>query len=465
MTKRVKVAIGVGVAVVLALVVYASIKSRDKNVVRVTTAKVVKAPLVATVSCNGRVRAKTKVDISSQVMGQIVTLAVVEGEHVKKGDLLLQIDKVQYDANAQATQAGLDALFAQREADKFTREQAERDLERTKKNFDAKIESEQNLQKAQLALDSARANERADERRIEQARANLLANKDSLKKTTIISPIDGVVTAKPVEQGENAIVGTMNNPGTVLLTVSDMSIVEGEMEVDETDIPHVKVGQKAKLTFDAYPDKKFDGVVTEIGGSPITKSALGTDSSAVNFKVKVQVKNPPANIRPGFSVSGKIETDRRAAALAIPDPGPRRRRPGVARAPEGQEADARSRRPPPPRRREEEGRRGGLRREEGRRPSSSGRSRPGSTPTCRPRSSRGSPTARRSSPGRSRRSALSRSVTASRSTTRRRVPTPRRNPEAEIACWSGSSCASPGRRSRRTSSARSSRSSASSSAS
>ena len=320
MTTRIKVAIGVAVALVLALVVYASIRSRDKNLVRVTTAKVAKAPLVATVSCNGRVRARIKVDISSQVMGQIVTLAVVEGDHVKKGDLLLQIDKVQYDAGAQATQAGLDALFAQREADKFTREQAERDLERTKKNFEAHIESEQNLQKAQLAVDSAKANVVADERRIEQARANLLANKDSLKKTTITSPIDGVVTAKPVEAGENAIVGTMNNAGTVLLTVSDMSIVEGEMEIDETDIPQVKVGQKAKLTFDAYPDKKFDGVVTEIGGSPITKSALGTDSSAVNFKVKVQVENPPSNIRPGFSVSGKIETDRRAAALAIPIP-------------------------------------------------------------------------------------------------------------------------------------------------
>jgi len=254
------------------------------------------------------------------VMGQIVTLAVVEGDKVKKGDLLLQIDKAQYDANAQATQAGLDALFAQREADRFAREQAERDLDRTKKNFKASIESEQNLQKAQLALDSAKANENADERRIEQARANLMANKDSLRKTTLVSPIDGVVTAKPVEQGENAIVGTMNNPGTVLLTVSDMSVVEGEMEVDETDVPHVKLGQKATLTFDAYPDKKFEGKVTEIGGSPITKSALGTDSSAVNFKVKVQVTNPPGNIRPGFSVSGKIETDRRESALAIPIP-------------------------------------------------------------------------------------------------------------------------------------------------
>ena len=320
MSTRIKAAIGIGVVAILAVVIWASIARKDKNTVRVTTAKVGKVPLVSTVSCNGRVRAKTKVDISSQVMGQIVTLAVVEGDHVKKGDLLLQIDKAQYDANAQATQAGLDALFAQREADRFAREQAERDLDRTRKNFKASIESEQNLQKAQLTLDSAKANENADERRIEQARANLMGNKDSLRKTTLTSPIDGVVTAKPVEQGENAIVGTMNNPGTVLLTVSDMSVVEGEMEVDETDVPHVKLGQKATLTFDAYPDKKFEGKVTEIGGSPITKSALGTDSSAVNFKVKVQVTNPPGNIRPGFSVSGKIETDRREAALAIPIP-------------------------------------------------------------------------------------------------------------------------------------------------
>ncbi|HQR45808.1 MAG TPA: efflux RND transporter periplasmic adaptor subunit [Thermoanaerobaculia bacterium] len=320
MSRTVKWAIGVGVVLVLVLVVVASVRAREKNVEKVTTAKAAKEELVSTVSCNGRIRARVKVDISSQVMGQIVTLAVREGDEVKKGDLLLQIDKVQYDANAQAQQAALDALFAQREADRFNREQAERDFERVKKNFEAKIDSEQNLQKARLALDSAIASEKADERRIEQARQTLLANRDSLRKTTLVSPIDGIVTARPVEQGENAIIGTMNNPGTVLLTVSDMSIVEAEMEVDETDIPHVKLGQKAKLSFDAYPEKKYDGTVTEIGGSPITKSALGTDSSAVNFKVKIHVLEPPKNIRPGFSVSGLIETDRRPDVLAIPIP-------------------------------------------------------------------------------------------------------------------------------------------------
>ena len=206
------------------------------------------------------------------------------------------------------------------------------------------------------------------------------------------------------------------------------------MEVDETDIPHVKVGQKAKLTFDAYPDKKFDGVVTEIGGSPITKSALGTDSSAVNFKVKVQVENPPVE-HPARLLGLREDRDRPARRRARdsrsrPSSSPTRRRSSARRA--------RSRRPSrrpstaaAEKKKDVEGvfvvKKDGDRRVPA-------RSRPGSTPTSRPRSSRGSRTARRSSRGPSRRSACSRSATASRSTTRRRVPTPRRSPEAETAC-------------------------------
>ncbi|HEX7580936.1 MAG TPA: efflux RND transporter periplasmic adaptor subunit [Thermoanaerobaculia bacterium] len=312
--------IGGGGALVVVLVVVFSIASRNKDVVTVTTTKVVKTDLLGTVNGNGRIQAQKKVDISSQVMGQIVNLAVREGDPVKKGDFLLQIDKVQYDANTRAGQAALDALFAQREADRATKIQADRDWERERKNFEAKISSEQVTQKAQLAFDSAVAGLNATERRIDQARAQLAGNHDSLNKTTLTSPISGVVTARPVEAGENAIIGTMNNPGTVLLTVSDMSVVDAEMEVDETDIPRVKLGQKAKLTLDAFPGKKFTGVVREIGGSPITKSALGTDATAVNFKVKVQLDEPPPGIRPGFSVSGEIETDRRPGTLAIPIP-------------------------------------------------------------------------------------------------------------------------------------------------
>jgi HlyD family secretion protein len=320
MSGKLKLILALGVAAVLIVVFVASVASRDKNMVRVTTAKVGRSDLVSTVSCNGRIQAQTKVDISSQVQGQIVNLAVREGDVVKKGTFLLQIDKAQYDASTRAQQAGLDALFAQRESDRATRGQAERDWQRTRKNFEAKISPEQELQKAKQAFDVSVANEQLTERRIEQARAQLAGSRDSLTKTTLTAPIAGIVTARPVEAGENAMIGTMNNPGTVLLTISDMSIVEAEMEVDETDIPHVKVGQKATMTIDAYQDKKFDGVVTEIGGSPITKSALGTDSSAVNFKVKVRITNPPTNLRPGFSVAGQIETDKRQNAVAIPVP-------------------------------------------------------------------------------------------------------------------------------------------------
>ncbi len=320
MNPKKKWLIGGGAALVVTLVVVFSIASRNKDQVTVTTTKVVKTDLVGTVNGNGRIQAQKKVDISSQVMGQIVILAVREGDVVKKGDFLLQIDKVQYDANTRAGQAALDALFAQREADRATKIQAGLDWERERKNFEAKISSEQVAQKAKLAYDSAVAGLNATERRIEQARAQLAGNHDSLNKTTLTSPISGIVTARPVEAGENAIIGTMNNAGTVLLTISDMSIVDAEMEVDETDIPRVKVGQKAKLTLDAFPGKKFTGVVREVGGSPITKSALGTDATAVNFKVKVQLDEPPQGIRPGFSVSGEIETDRRAGTLAIPIP-------------------------------------------------------------------------------------------------------------------------------------------------
>jgi HlyD family secretion protein len=320
MSSRLKWILGAVAAVVVVLVVVASVAGKDRNLTRVTTARVGKADLVSTVSCSGRVQAQTKVEISSQVMGQIVNLAVREGDVVKKGDFLLQIDKAQYDATTKAQKANLEALFAQRESDRATAEQARRDYDRERKNFEAKITSEQVMQKAKLSLDAATASLNAVERRIEQARAQLVASKDSLGKTTLVAPMNGVVTARPVEQGENAVVGTMNNPGTVLLTISDMSVVEAEMEVDETDIPSVKVGQKAKMTLDAWPDQKYEGVVTEIGGSPITRSALGTDATAVNFKVKVQLKNPPEAIRPGFSVSGEIETDRRPGSLAIPIP-------------------------------------------------------------------------------------------------------------------------------------------------
>ena len=143
---------------------------------------------------------------------------------------------------------------------------------------------------------------------IDQARANVTAARDTLSKTTMVAPMDGIVTSLPVEEGEVAVIGTMNNPGTQLLTISDMSEVEAVMMVDETSVPQVKIGQKADLTIDAYPNRTFEGVVTEVGNSPIARNdpdllSLTQGSEAINFKVKIRVVNPPDTIRPGFSVT------------------------------------------------------------------------------------------------------------------------------------------------------------------
>ncbi|HLA79763.1 MAG TPA: efflux RND transporter periplasmic adaptor subunit, partial [Vicinamibacteria bacterium] len=154
------------------------------------------------------------------------------------------------------------------------------------------------------------------ERRVEQARATLEGAQDALAKTTVRAPMDGIVTAKRVEEGEVAVVGVLNQAGTVLLTISDMSVVETEMEVDETSIPSVKVGQEALIHIDAYPNRTFGGVVTEVGGSPIIKT--GSQTEAIKFKVKVQIKDPPPDIKPGLSVQADILTGFRAQALVVP---------------------------------------------------------------------------------------------------------------------------------------------------
>jgi HlyD family secretion protein len=211
------------------------------------------------------------------------------------------------------------ALFSDRDAARATLAEAELTHQRARNNFEQKIIPAAELDRARTSLDAARANVTAIEQRIQQARSNVAAARDTLSKTTMTAPMAGIITALPVEEGEVAVIGTMNNPGTKLLTIADMSIVEAVMEVDETDVPNVKVGQRATVTIDAYPNKTFEGVVTEVGSSPMTQStASATGGDAVNFEVKIQLSNPPAGVRPGFSASADIITGARDNALAIP---------------------------------------------------------------------------------------------------------------------------------------------------
>jgi HlyD family secretion protein len=323
MSKKTKIIGGAVIGVIAVVGLTAAIRGRDKNVPRVTTAKVEKVDLVSKVTANGKIQAQRKVDMSALVMGQIVNLAVKEGDHVKKGQLLLQIDRAQLAAQAQGREASLAAMRHDLDAAKATAAQAEFDYQRAKQNFEGHILAEADYQKAKSTLETAKANLAATEERMNGTVADLAASRDSLSKTTVTAPLEGVVTALPIKEGEVTVIGTMNNAGTQLMTISDMGSVEAVMMVDETSVPQVKVGQKADLTIDAYPNRKFVGTVTEVGSSPVPKTdpdllTLVANSEAINFKVKIRMENPPDTIRPGFSVTADIVTGRREGATAIP---------------------------------------------------------------------------------------------------------------------------------------------------
>jgi HlyD family secretion protein len=272
--------------------------------------------LQAKVTANGKVQAKKKVDISATIPGQVTHLAFKEGDQVKKGQLLLQLDPVSARANALGSESGMQALGRELESARANRDLAKADLQRAQENHKAAIIPNADLEKARTVLATAEAAVLATEQRVSQARAGLDSAKDQLSKTTIRAPMDGTVTAKRIEEGEVAVIGIQSQPGTVLLTISDMSVVEAEMEVDEASIPAVQEGLEARVRVDAYPNRTFDGVVTEVGHSPIVKT--GAQNEAIKFKVKVQFKNPPAGIKPGLSVQADILTGFRPQALVVP---------------------------------------------------------------------------------------------------------------------------------------------------
>jgi HlyD family secretion protein len=322
MSKTWKIVLIAGAVVVL-LLVWAQLSARERRIPRVTAARAQLEDMVAKVTANGKIQAEKKVELSALVMGQIVNLAVRDGNTVKKGDFLLQIDRNRAVAEEAGSAAALAGSLAALDSAQATLGQARRDAERAKRNFDAKILPEADHQRAKSALETAQADFEVAQRRVEQNRANLNASRDTLSKTTVRSPIDGVVTNLPVKEGEVTVIGTMNNPGTQLMTISDMSTVEAVLMVDETDVPNVQVGQKAMLAIEAYPDRAFEGVVTQVENSPISKTdpelqGLITTSDAINFKVRAKLLRPPERIRPGFSVTADVITGAKPRALAIP---------------------------------------------------------------------------------------------------------------------------------------------------
>jgi HlyD family secretion protein len=324
MWKRHKGKIIVGV-ILLAMVglISSGIYKKKHQATEVSVAKVKVQDVVGKVVANGKIQAENKVDLSALVMGQIVNLVVREGDRVKEGDFLLQIDKNRAAAEEAGSAAAVQASLADLDSAKAAMDQAAKDLERAQKNHDAGIVPVADYQRAQSTYDGSRGAYLAAEQRIAQNRALVNVNHDTVTKSTVRAPISGIVTTLRVKAGEVTVLGTMNNPGTQLMTISDMSTVQAVLMVDETDMPNIEMGQKAMLSLDSYPGRKFDGIVTEVGHSPILRDdpelqGLTTTSEAINFKVKVKILDPPPSIRPGFSVTADIITGTRSKVPTIP---------------------------------------------------------------------------------------------------------------------------------------------------
>jgi HlyD family secretion protein len=317
-----KIIVGV-ILLAVAGLMGSSIYKKKNQATEVSVAKVKVQDVVGKVVANGKIQAENKVDLSALVMGQIVNLVVREGDRVKEGDFLLQIDKKRADAEEAGSAAAVLASRADLDSARAAMDQAASDLERARKNHEAGIVPAADYQRAQSSYDGTRGAYQAAEQRIEQNRAMVNANHDTVTKSTVRSPISGIVTTLRVKAGEVTVLGTMNNPGTQLMTISDMSTVQAILMVDETDTPNIVVGQKAMLTLDSYPGRRFDGVVTEVGHSPIQRDdselqGLINTTEAINFKVKVKIADPPPSIRPGFSVTADIITGTKSSVPTIP---------------------------------------------------------------------------------------------------------------------------------------------------
>jgi HlyD family secretion protein len=334
LSRNKKIVIGIGIVLVLAAIGYANVRFKRNPGVEVTTEAIQKRKLEAIVSASGKIQAKRDVNISADTMGRVTNLAVDEGMHVTKGQFLLQIDPRNLRTAVQRTQASAEAARSQVEQLKVSIESARVALKQAEDNYTRQqnlwkggLTTRETLERAENDFKLRQADLRSQEQqlrtqqlRLESESATAASARYDLSKVRIESPIDGIVTRRNIEEGETVVIGTMNNAGTVLLTIADMSVIEAEVEVDETDIPSVKLGQPAKVTIDALPDQTFTGKVTEIGNSPIQTGtgAQQASTQATNFKVTVTLDKEIAEVRPGFTCTAEITTAVRDNAISVP---------------------------------------------------------------------------------------------------------------------------------------------------
>ena len=326
MKKRTKIGIGVTLVVVVAGLAAMTAATRGGDSVSASVQPVTKRDLVAVVNASGWIRPHRRVDVQADIMGRIVELNVREGQAVRRGDVLLRIDPTQYEAAVSRARAAVSEALAREAQARANLLQAERAFERYQQlaKANAQLVSRQQIEDAQTQVAVQTEQFRAAQFGVAQSRSGLEEAQDRLSKTVIRAPMDGVVTRLNVEEGETAIVGTMNNAGSLLLTVADLATMEAVVKVDETDLPELHLGDSASLQIDAFPKQKFTGRVTEIGHSAIRSpeqqalQGAGGQGQAIDYEIVVTLDSPPATLRSDLSVSAEIITAKRQQVLSIP---------------------------------------------------------------------------------------------------------------------------------------------------
>ncbi|MEE8376961.1 MAG: efflux RND transporter periplasmic adaptor subunit [Candidatus Aminicenantaceae bacterium] len=314
--RRKKTLLIAGVIIIIAVIIFFNMLAQREKALNVSVEKVKRENLTSIISASGEVKPKKNVNIGAHIPGRIDKIGVVEGQSVKSNDFLLKLESTQFEANADRDRARIQSLKADLIRSEAVLKRDEKYHERQKKLYDEKLISMEQLESSQAQHDISKAYQNAILFQIKQAEASLASTLDNLQKTVFYSPIDGIITSLRVEEGEIALVGTMNNPGTVLMTIADLSVMEVEVDVDETDVVGVELNQEAEVRVDAFPDTIIKGKVTEIGSSALQRNSASQESR--DFKVVITLENPPANLKPGLSASADIITARKMNVLSIP---------------------------------------------------------------------------------------------------------------------------------------------------
>jgi len=324
MKKRTKWTVAGAIALAIVIIgVTSAMKGRNKAT-EVRMEKVQRRDLVASVTASGQVQPHTKVDISADISGRIVRLAVREGQMVTAGQFLLEIDPSQYRASAERAMAAVASARAQAAQAKPALLQAQRNLDRllALKKANPTLVSDEQIEQLRTQVDVNQATLEAANHAVDQATASYRDAQSLLGKTTIVAPMSGRVTRLNVEQGETAIQGTFNKDAATMLTISDMSVLETKVKVDETDVSRIKLGDSAIVQLDAFPDTTFLGRVSEISNSSVKAASTGgtggAADQAIDYEVTIQLLNVPPETRPDFSSTAKIITSTRNNVLSIP---------------------------------------------------------------------------------------------------------------------------------------------------